>query len=273
MELSLSFSPCPNDTFIFDALVNKKIDTEGIDFNLVLDDVEGLNKSALMGLPDISKISYAVWPKLSEEYALLASGSALGRGVGPLLITHEKDLKELPEDRWVALPGEHTTAHLLFSFAYPRHSLKTFMRYDRIQDFVLSGKGAGVIIHENRFTYAGLGLHLIRDLGTHWEKQTEGLIPLGGIVMKRSFPPELRKKVSDLIEKSINFSRQSYPILSEFVKIHAQEMDESVMRSHIDLYVNDYSLRLGAEGESAVRKMSRIFDETFNTRLYSEDLY
>jgi 1,4-dihydroxy-6-naphthoate synthase len=273
MELSLSFSPCPNDTFIFDALVNGKIDTEGLSFKIVMDDVEGLNHAALKGLPDISKISYAAWPRLSSQYALLSAGSALGRGVGPLLITADRQLKDLPEDLVVALPGELTTAHLLFTYAFPGHQLKQFMRYDQIQEFVLSGKGAGVIIHENRFTYPSLGLHLMMDLGSYWEKKTGHLIPLGGIVMKKSFPSALRLKVDELIRKSIEYNRKMYPALSEFIVCHAQEMDETVMRNHIDLYVNEYSENLGLEGESAIRNLTLIHDSIYGGNPENNSLY
>jgi 1,4-dihydroxy-6-naphthoate synthase len=273
MELSLSFSPCPNDTFIFDALVNRKIDTEGLQFKVVMDDVEALNLAALNGTPDISKVSYALWPKLSPQYALLSAGGALGRKVGPLLITADPELKELSDDIPVALPGEHTTANLLFSYAFPDHWLKQFMRYDQIQEFVLSGKGAGVIIHENRFTYASMGLHLMVDLGFYWEKKTGHLIPLGGIVMKRSFPEALRSKIDQLIQRSISYNRQLYPALSEFITSNAQEMDEAVMRSHIDLYVNEFTESLGNRGEAAVRNLTSIYDSLYGTSSTNDPLY
>lgn len=273
MELSLAFSPCPNDTFIFDALVNHKIDTGGLIFNARLDDVEGLNQEVINGMPDISKVSYAIWPRISREYALLPSGSALGRGVGPLLITADKKLGDLSENTAVALPGELTTAHLLFSYAFPKHTKKIFMRYDQIQEFVLSGKGAGVIIHENRFTYAASGLQLMMDLGSFWEQSTGQLIPLGGIVMKRNFPESLRSTVAELIRSSIAFSRQAYPTLSDFVIGHAREMDKQVMRNHIDLYVNAFTDNLGAKGEAAIRKLTEIHDSLYVKSPNTSSLY
>lgn len=262
MRLSVGFSPCPNDTFIFDAIVNGKIDTCGLGFDVMMDDVEALNLLALRGIPDICKISYAVWPAVSKNYSLLDAGSALGRGVGPLLITRDPSLRVLPDEITVALPGANTTAHLLFSFAYPGHINKVFLRYDRIEDFVLSGKGAGVIIHESRFTYRNKGLHSITDLGNFWERQTGGPIPLGGIVIKKEAPDELKALVSALIRQSIEYSRRNYPVLGDFVKTNAIEMDEDTMRKHIGLYVNDFSLSLGAEGLAAVKKIEEVYRAT-----------
>lgn len=263
MELSISFSPCPNDTFIFDALVNKKIDTGSFDFRVTMDDVEGLNKAALQGLPDISKVSYGVWPLLSNQYELLTAGGALGKGVGPLLISKDKDLLVLPEEMFVALPGEHTTAHLLFSFAYPGHMKKRFMRYDQIEDFVLSGKGAGVIIHENRFTYKQKGLHKMTDLGNFWQKETQAAIPLGGIVIKRSFPEDVKRQINQLIKDSIQFAQSKYPQLNSFITTNAKEMRPKVMRQHIDLYVNEFSIDPGLSGKTAIETLEKVHHQLF----------
>ena len=166
MELTLGFSPCPNDTFIFDALVNNKIDTEGLAFDVVLEDVQTLNQWALEGKLDFSKISYGVLPLVAENYILLNSGGALGKGVGPLLITNSNSEITNWKDASIAVPGKNTTAHLLFSLAYPNAVNKQFMVFHEIEDAVLSGKvDAGVIIHENRFTYQDKGLKKIMDLG------------------------------------------------------------------------------------------------------------
>lgn len=290
MNLSLAFSPCPNDTFIFDALVNNKIDTDGLTFDVVLEDVETLNRWALEGKLDITKLSYAVLPLVLDKYVLLNSGSALGKGVGPLLIRNP--LRPLPfdfaqdegepgedksevENSIIAIPGQHTTAHLLFSLAYPNAKKKIFMRYDEIEDFVLKSSsqvpsfggdlgeagGLGVIIHENRFTYEAKGLHKIVDLGDHWEKETGNAIPLGGIVMKREHAPELAQKVNALIKKSIEYAYSNYPELNDYIRSHSQEMSEEVMRKHIDLYVNNYSLDLGEEGKKAVLKLMEIYKQ------------
>jgi len=254
--ITLGFSPCPNDTFIFDAMVNGKIDTEGLSFNVVLEDVETLNTMAMRGELDVTKLSYGVLPLVLDKYVLLNSGSALGTGVGPLLIANEfmSDISNCT----VAIPGEHTTAHLLFKMAYPNVQQKLFMRYDEIETYVLQNKGnpvAGVIIHENRFTYHDKGLIKIVDLGEFWEAKTGYPIPLGGIVAKRELPAELVNKINMLIRNSIEYAFSLYPLLPGYVKEHSQEMSEEVMRKHIELYVNKYSLDLG-EGLQAVKHLS-----------------
>lgn len=287
MEFSLGFSPCPNDTFIFDALVNKKIDTQGIDFAVQLEDVQTLNRWAMQGELDISKISYGVLPLVLDQYELLDAGGALGKGVGPLLIAKKPGnmaisgseeglrakepgnmavsgseeglrakkpltLAEIDSCR-IAIPGEQTTAHLLFSLAFPEARNKQFMVFSGIEDAVLSGAvDCGVIIHENRFTYQDRGLVKLMDLGEFWEKETGVPIPLGGIVLKRSLGEGLAQTINGLIRQSLEYAFERYPELPEYVKQHAQEMDERVMRQHIDLYVNNYSLSLGEDGEKAI---------------------
>ncbi|HEX9510478.1 MAG TPA: 1,4-dihydroxy-6-naphthoate synthase [Puia sp.] len=256
MTFTLGFSPCPNDTFIFDALVNKKIDTEGFDFEVRLEDVETLNQWALRGKLDITKISYGVLPLVLDRYELLDAGGALGKGVGPLLIAK----KEIPvsglSERTIAIPGERTTAHLLFSLAFPEARQKKFMVFSGIEEAVLTGQvDCGVIIHENRFTYHQKGLTKLLDLGEFWEETTGCPIPLGGIILRKEGAPGLQKKINRLIRKSLEYAFSHYPTLPDYVKQHAQEMDEQVMRQHIDLYVNNYSLSLGEEGEKAVRTL------------------
>ena len=292
MHLSLGFSPCPNDTFIFDALVNNKIDTEGISFDVVLEDVETLNQWALEGSLDITKLSFGVLPLVLDKYILLNSGSALGRGVGPLLIRN-KELEirnEKVEEYAIAIPGEHTTAHLLFSLAYPNAKNKIFMRYDRIEDYVLKSSsqvpslggdlgeageaGAlGVIIHENRFTYEEKGLKKIIDLGEYWEKETGMAIPLGGIVARRTMDELTRKKVDRLIRRSIEFAYSKYPELNDYIRSHSQEMSEDVMRKHIELYVNNYSLDLGEEGKAAVMKLLEVYQQTHSIYFDKEKVF
>jgi len=263
MTLTLGFSPCPNDTFIFDALVNNNIDTGDLQFDIVLEDVQTLNDRALQGKLDITKLSYGVLPLVLEKYIVLNSGSALGNGVGPLLIKNEELKIKNIEDHLIAIPGEHTTAHLLFSLAYPDAKNKIFLRYDEIENFVLDGKGLGVIIHENRFTYADKGLHKITDLGDYWEKETGKSIPLGGIVIKRSIDSKIKIQVDKLIRQSIEYAyKHHYKELTGYVKKHSQEMSEIVMRKHIDLYVNNYSINLGEAGKDAVKKLLSVFQNT-----------
>ena len=253
MKLSIGFSPCPNDTFIFDALVNKKIDTGDLEFDVILEDVETLNRMALQEKLDISKISYGVLPRVIPNYRVLDAGGALGKGVGPILVSAKPiETADVP-NLSIALPGINTTAHMLFNLAFPQAMKKVYMKFSDIEDAVLSGEvNLGVLIHENRFTYEQKGLHKVIDLGEYWEYNTECPIPLGGIVMHRQYDIQLMKVVDNLIRESLQYSRKQYPVLSDYVKQHSQEMEEDVMRKHIDLYVNEYSLALGADGRAAV---------------------
>jgi 1,4-dihydroxy-6-naphthoate synthase len=275
MKLSLGFSPCPNDTFIFDALVNHKIDTEGFSFDVVLEDVQTLNEWAMAGKLSISKISYGVLALVLEQYAVLNSGGALGMGVGPLLIERETtdDRRQTTvEEMTIAIPGVNTTAHMLFSLAFPEAKKKVFMVFHEIEDAVLSGKvDAGVIIHENRFTYQDKGLAKIMDLGAYWEETTHVPIPLGGIVMKRSIDSSVQNKIDELIRKSVAYAFSNYPKLTDYVRQHSQEMNESVMRQHIDLYVNNYSVDLGEEGKTAVKKLLEVYQQLNSSKTISED--
>ena len=267
MKLTIGFSPCPNDTFIFDALVNKKIDTEGINFEAILEDVETLNQGALQGKLDITKLSFPAFFQSPDKYVLLNAGSALGKGVGPLLISKSdpdsyqgrnqtSDIRSLP----VALPGINTTANLLFSFAWPDALNKKFIIFSAIEDAVLSGETElGVIIHENRFTYRQKGLHKVLDLGEYWEQKMNVPIPLGGIAIRRSLERPIALKVNRLIRQSLEYAFDNYPQITGYVKQHSQTMSEEVMRQHIDLYVNNYSLDLGADGKNAIIELGKIF--------------
>jgi 1,4-dihydroxy-6-naphthoate synthase len=275
MKLTLGFSPCPNDTFIFDALVNKKIDTGEFEFEVLLEDVQTLNEWALESRLDISKISYGVLGSILPQYILLNSGGALGKGAGPLLIT-KYDVKnnETVDDMLVAVPGKNTTAHVLFSLAFPQVKQKKFMIFSAIEEAVLSGEvDAGVIIHENRFTYEQKGLKKIMDLGEFWENETGFPIPLGGIVMKREFDEPLRRQVDELIRKSLEYAYLHYPEVSGYVKEHSQEMDEKVMRQHIDLYVNNYSLQLGNDGRAAIQKFLSVLETSTGKPISTHDIF
>ena len=221
--------------------------------------MQTLNQWALEGRLDVTKISYGVLPLIAKDYLLLDSGGALGRGVGPLLVARG-DRTDLPETAAVAIPGEHTTAHLLFSLAYPQVVRKRFMVFSEIEEAVRSGAvDAGVIIHEGRFTYQAKGLVKLRDLGEHWEAETGSPVPLGGIVARRSLGAQVARDVNRLIRSSVEQALGAYPLVTDYVKRHAQEMDESVMRQHIDLYVNDFSLGMGEGGRSAVRKLLEVY--------------
>jgi len=259
MKLTLGYSPCPNDTFIFDALVNKKIDAEGLDFDVVLEDVETLNKWSFEKKLAITKLSYPAFFQNLEKYILLNSGAALGKGVGPLLISKVKSQNLKIETNSIALPGENTTANLLFSFAYPEAKNKKHMIFSAIEDSVLNEQTElGVIIHENRFTYQQKGLHKVTDLGEYWEEKMQAPIPLGGIAVSRAVDKEVSLKIDKLIRKSIEFAFANYPLITEYVKRHSQEMSEDIMRQHIELYVNNFSIDLGDDGKQAIETLYKI---------------
>lgn len=261
MKLTLGFSPCPNDTFIFDALVNKKINIEGLEFEVVLEDVETLNKWSFEKKLDVTKLSYPAFFQNLDKYVLLNSGAALGKGVGPLLISKQNIQPSTFnfQQATIALPGKNTTANLLFSFAYPEAKNKKHMIFSAIEDSVLNEQTElGVIIHENRFTYQQKGLHKVTDLGEYWEGKMKAPIPLGGIAIKRSIDKETSLKIDKLIRKSIEFAFSNYPLITEYVKQHSQEMSEDVMRQHIELYVNNFSIDLGIDGKQAIETLYKI---------------
>lgn len=259
--LSLGFSPCPNDTFIFDALVNKQLDTGELRFDYVMEDVETLNQWAFEGKLAITKLSYHTFLHVSDRYALLDAGSALGSGVGPLLITRaggipSRGFEDFINRASVAIPGQYTTANLLFSLAFPEAKNKTEVLFSEIEERVLQGEfDCGLVIHESRFTYRQKGLQKLMDMGEWWEKSTGAAIPLGGICIRRDLLPEIAGTLNRLIRESLALSWQHYPVLSDFVKNNAQEMEEAVMRQHIDLYVNKYTNSLGVEGRQAVQAL------------------
>lgn len=250
-KITLGFSPCPNDCFIFDAMIHGKIDTEGLQFEVVMEDVEALNKKALKGELDITKLSFFAFAHLTKIYQLLNSGSALGKGCGPLLVASSK--LQVQSSTKIAIPGKYTTANFLLSLAFPEAKNKTEMLFSDIEDGVLNGKAdAGLIIHENRFTYEQKGLKKIIDLGEYWETLTNAPIPLGGIVLKRELPHDLKLKIDRVLRKSVEFAFANPTSSLNFVKANAQEMSEEVMYKHIHLYVNDYSIDLGEDGRMAI---------------------
>ena len=255
MTLSLGFSPCPNDCFMFDAIVNQRIDLEGLDFSVRLADVEALNNAAFAGEADVTKLSYHAYAYCLADYVLLDAGSALGRNCGPLLISKREISK--PEvaagTLRIAIPGKYTTANFLLGLAFPQAQNKTELVFSAIEGALLDEQvDAGLIIHENRFTYQARGLKKIVDLGEYWESETGAPIPLGGIVIKRSLPDEIKDRVNRVLRRSVEYAFAHRTASLDYVRAHAQEMDEDVMYRHIDLYVNEYSVDLGVEGRRAV---------------------
>ena len=254
-KLSIGFSPCPNDTFIFDALIHGKIDTEGLEFKVHMADVEELNQMAFRGELDITKLSYHAFLHILEEYVMMDSGSALGNNCGPLLIKNAGAENPNINDL-IAIPGKYTTANFLLNYAFPELQNKKELLFSDIESAIKNTEvSAGLIIHENRFTYADRGFEKVKDLGEHWEKSTGMPIPLGGIAIKRNLDKSLQEKVQRLIRKSLEFAFENPAESLGFVKQHAQEMDAEVMQKHINLYVNDYSLSLGEKGKAAIQYM------------------
>jgi 1,4-dihydroxy-6-naphthoate synthase len=257
MKLTLGFSPCPNDTFIFDALIHHKIDTEGLEFEVFYEDVETLNQKAFRGDLDVTKLSYHAFAYVADKYVLLDSGSALGFGVGPMLISKSgfsiSDLENNPNLK-IGIPGKYTTANFLLGLAFPEAQNKEILVFSDIETALLEERiDIGLIIHENRFTYQDKGLKKIIDLGDYWEKQTGCAIPLGGIVANRNLPLEVQHQLNRVLRKSVEFAFANPKSGLEFIRSHAQEMSEEVMYKHIDLYVNQYSVELGNEGRKAIQ--------------------
>ena len=299
MKLTLGFSPCPNDTFIFDALIHHKIDTEGLEFEVFYDDVETLNQKAMRQALDITKLSYHAFAYVTKNYALLDAGSALGFGVGPMLISNfEISISDLQNGKVsipnpiaigsknneqkseieiskseintskseirngkseirnliIGIPGKYTTANFLLGLAFPNATNKVELVFSDIEDAVLDGRvDAGLIIHENRFTYQHKGLKKIIDLGDYWEQLTGCAIPLGGIVVNRALPLDIQHKINRVLRSSVEFAFANPKSGLEYIRSHAQEMSEEVMYKHIDLYVNKYSVDLGTEGKKAIK--------------------
>lgn len=266
MELTLGFSPCPNDTFIFDALIHGKIDTEGLTFKVFFDDVETLNQKSMNGELDITKLSFHALAYVAEQYALLDAGSALGFGVGPLLICKKENkdkvisnLSSQISNLSTGIPGKYTTANFLLGIAYPHLVNKKEMIFSEIEEALLKNEiDLGLIIHENRFTYKEKGLYKVLDLGAYWEENFGCAIPLGGIVVNRNLPIEIQRKVNRLVRKSVEFAFENPKSAIDFIRQHAQAMKEEVMYKHIKLYVNEYSVNLGVAGRKAIDTLFEV---------------
>ncbi len=260
MIVRLGFTPCPNDCFMFDAIVHQRIDLEGLTFEVHLADVEALNREAFAGTAGLSKLSYHAAAHVADRYAVLESGSALGRNCGPLLISKRPITQEEVANGGlkIAIPGRHTTANLLLRLAFPTARRTTELVFSEIEGALQRGDvDAGVIIHENRFTYEGKGLRKILDLGEFWEGETGSPIPLGAIVVNRSLPEAVQQAVNRVIRRSVEYAFAHPDASRAYVRSHAQEMDEDVMRRHIALYVNEFSIDIGDGGRRAVQ---RLFD-------------
>ncbi len=262
-KLSLAFSPCPNDTFIFDAMVHHKTDTEGLQFDYSMTDISDLNKMAFSKSIDVVKVSFHAYIHLINDYVLLESGSALGDNAGPLLISKNKLQSNDLKDLMIAIPGEYTTANLLLKVLFPEIKNKTPMIFSDIENAVLNGEvDAGLIIHENRFTYEAKGLKKIVDLGELWMEKTAVPIPLGGIIAKRSLSSDTIKKLNRVLKKSILFAMDNPESGMDFIRDNSNEMEEEVIKQHIKLYVNDHTVELGEKGHKAVEKLIEMSNTT-----------
>lgn len=252
MKLSIAISPCPNDTFIFDAIFNKRIDLKGYDFEFHFHDVEELNKLAVLETYDITKLSYFAALGQEDKYTLLDSGGALGHNCGPLLISNT-EIKEVSSNMTVAIPGKNTTANFLLSQAYPQLTNKTEVLFSEIENEVLSERfDLGLIIHESRFTYEQKGLKKVRDLGQYWEETTHSPIPLGAIALSKKYSDSIKSEIDNLISQSVKYAFAHPEVSRDFIKEYSQELDDDVIQAHIDLYVNEYSIALGEKGQKAL---------------------
>lgn len=273
-KYSFAFSPCPNDTFMFEAIVNKRIDLKGYEFDIKLDDVAQLNQSAIQGQFDISKISYNAYSLVSDQYQLLKSGSALGHNCGPLLIAKNEIAIEDLGAYTVAIPGLNTTANLLLSLAFPQLVKKKEYIFSDVEDALVKGEvDLGLIIHENRFTYEGRGLVKVKDLGEYWETKTHCPIPLGGIGIKRSIPQEIKEDVEEILKESIRYAFANREIVQPYITCHAQEMDEKVMQSHIDLYVNEQSIVLDNQAKQGIERLISEIKGLYPDRNIKEPIF
>lgn len=273
-KITLGFSSCPNDTFIFDAMIHGKVDTEGLDFQLHIADVEELNQMAFEQKLMVTKISFNAFSKLTKEYLLLDAGAALGRNCGPIIVSKREFPLSQISTKSIVIPGVNTTANLLLNIAFPEIKNKTARIFSEIEKSILDEKyDCGLIIHESRFTYEEKGLKKIIDLGEYWENRTHTPIPLGGIIALRSLDSELLQKINRVLKRSVAFAMDNPKSGIDFIRCHSQEMSEEVMYKHIELYVNDFSRDLGEVGKAAVNK---LFEEGKKLGLigeYREDLF
>lgn len=274
MKLTLGFSPCPNDTFIFDAMVNGRINTEDLEFDFFIADVEELNRRVFAAEPDISKISCHAYAHAAEDYLILDSGGAMGYGSGPLLVSKRPIDMVNPEKLHIAIPGIYTTANLLFSIAWPTALNKTEYLFSDIEDALLNDEAdAGLIIHETRFTYLRKGLIKIADMGEFWESLTQLPVPLGVIAVNRRLPEHVALKVNRVIRRSLEYASANSGEISDFILSNSGETDQDVIESHISLFVNDFSFNLGSVGRNALKELFRISSEKGITPLLPEKIF
>jgi len=272
MKLSLAISSCPNDTFMFDALINKKVDVKNYNFDIIISDVEELNKLSQNAETDISKMSFYNFFKVADRYQMLTSGAALGKNCGPLIISKRKIYPDELSDCHIAIPGESTTANLLLQIFFPTATNKHIYLFSDIEDVVLSDEcDAGLVIHETRFTYQKRGLKLAADLGVLWEEKFHLPIPLGGIAIKRSLPEYVKTDMNKILRSSIEYAFSNPGSAMDFMKQNAVELEEDVIQKHVDLYVNHFSIDMGKEGKDSIEKLYKVYSEISQLPYTKED--
>ena len=272
-KIRLAFSSCPNDTFIFDAIANKRISLDGLDFEITVGDVEELNRKALAGELDITKLSFYAYAQMHERFELCESGSALGHGNGPLLVSKQRINPNEVRFLKIAIPGRHTTANFLLKHAYPGIAETHEYLFSKIEQAVLDGEvDAGVLIHEGRFTYQKKGLRLITDLGEYWEKTTGNPVPLGCIAMRRELPEETRRAFEQLLLKSIRYAIQNPFDSKEYMHQHAQSQSPEVILQHLTFFVNEYTIELGDEGRKAAKHFVDEVHRISGTEILSTEI-
>ncbi len=272
-DISIGFSPCPNDTFMFDAMINGKLNND-FDFDVKMADIEQLNKMAFSSKLDVTKLSYHAYIYLSDEYQILNCGSALGNNCGPLLLSDKPySLNDINKAK-IAIPGEYTTANMLLGLAFPEANNKEEVLFSNIENKILdSSVDLGLVIHENRFTYESRGLYKLMDLGEFWEEKTQLPIPLGAIVIRRSLPQETKLAIENLLRESIQYAFDNPSSALPFIQDNSQTMDDKVMYQHIELYVNEYSLDLGEKGKASIHKLFELMLESGKITTIPEDLF
>ena len=253
-KLEIAISPCPNDVFIFSGILLQKIESS-IDFELHFYDIEELNRFALKGSYPVIKASFAILKELSKTYQILDTGSALGFGTGPIVVAKSLPYPHRPK---VGLPGEHTTANLLFKSFFPEEYDEVFLPFYEIIPKLLEGRiDLGVLIHEGRFVYEGYGLKLVFDLGLLWEEKHKLPLPLGGMFVKRALPTEFKKEVLNSIKESLEFAKNNWAEVLPLLKKRAQELDEETIKKHVETFVNHYTESLGQEGVLAIKRLAQ----------------
>lgn len=274
MKFKLAISSCPNDTFMFDAIINKRIDVGQYEFELHIADIEKLNRLAFKTETDIAKISYHSFFKIIDNYELLNSGSALGKNCGPLIISKRKIFLDELVDCKIAIPGTNTTANLLMKIFYPNAINKSVYLFSDIETAVLDNEcDAGLVIHETRFTYKNRGLKLISDLGNLWEKQFQLPIPLGGIAIRSNLPNKVKSDINKILRSSVEFAFSNPDASMQFMKQNAVELDEQIIKQHVELYVNNYSIDLGGEGKRSVEILLSEYNKLENIAIKQTNLF